>query len=151
KHLHRSSLCLPVRPAGAAPPASAGPARTRAASAARGCALGPAGSPDEGDRKRASDAAELAFKVVQREQERGGGAVRAVRGMVGKAALANEGGDLLRRESVAGPRRGSRLPAARRSTFETSGVVLGPSRGSVCRCSCPCQGLRCACLVPNSS
>src|SRR5262249_17875519 len=94
------------RPAGAGPPASAGPARTRAASAARGCALGPAGSPDEGDRKRASDAAELAFEVAQREQERGGAAVRAGMGMGGKAAPADEGGDLLRREAVASPHGG---------------------------------------------
>src|SRR5262245_1578404 len=73
------ALCSPVRRARAAPPVSAMPLRTRAASAPRGCALGPAGSPDEGDRKRGSDPAELAFQVVQREQERGGAAVRAVR------------------------------------------------------------------------
>ena len=50
--------------------------------------------------------------------------MRAVMGMVGAAALADEGGDLLGRESVAGPHRGPRLPAARRSTVETDGVVL---------------------------
>src|SRR5262249_46533141 len=69
KHLNGSALCPPVRRARAAPPASAGPSRTRAASAPRGCALGPAVSPDEGDRKRASDTAELAFQVVQHQQE----------------------------------------------------------------------------------
>src|SRR5262245_30336161 len=68
--------------------------------------------------------------------------------MVGKAALADEGGDLLGREALPGPHRGSRLPAARRSAFETDGVVLGPSRGSVFRCWCPCRRLRCDCLVP---
>ena len=78
--------------------------------------------PRRGDRKRASDTAERAFKVVQREKERGGAAVRAVMGMVGKAALADEGGDLLGREAAASPHRGSRLPAARRSTVETDGV-----------------------------
>src|SRR5262249_22358776 len=123
----------------------------RVASATRGCALRPARFRDEGDRKRASDTAELAFEVVQRQHERGGAAVRAVVGMVGAAVLANEGGDLLGRQAVAGPHRGSRLPAARRSTVETDGVVLGPTRGSVCRCPCPCRRLRCGSLVPKSS
>src|SRR5215813_11913908 len=72
-------------------------------------------------------------------------------GMVGPVPLADEGGDFLGHESVASPHRGSRLPAARRSTCETDGVFLGPSRGSVCRCSCPCRRLRCACLVSKSS
>src|SRR5262245_44664593 len=97
------------------------------------------------------DLPDAAKPGVQGEQERGGAAVRAVRGMVGATTLADEGGDLLGREAVASPHRGSRLPAARRSTVETSGVVLGPSRGSVCRCSCPCRRLRCACLVPRSN
>jgi hypothetical protein len=97
-------------------------------------ALGPAGSRNEGDRKRASDTAELAFKVVQGEQQRGGAAVWTVMGMVGATALADEGGDLLGREPAAGLHRCcSRSPAASRSTFETSGVFLGPSRGSVFR------------------
>src|SRR5262249_35839231 len=55
----------------------------------------------------------------EHKAERGGASVRAVIGMVGATTLADEGGDLLRRESVAGPHRGSRLPAARRATFET--------------------------------
>ena len=101
-------------------------------------ALGPAGSQDEEDRKRASDTAELVFEVVQSEQERGGAAVRAVMGMVGQAALADKNSDLLGREPVAGPHRCcSRLPAASRSTFETYGVFLGPSRGSVFRLLAP--------------
>jgi len=45
--------------------------------------------------------------------------MRAVIGMVGATTLADEGGDLLRRETVASSPRGSRLPATRRSTFET--------------------------------
>jgi len=65
--------------------------------------------------------------------------------MIGAVSLADEGGDLLGREAVASPYRSSRLLAARRSACETSGVVLGPSRGSVFRCSCPCRRLRCAC------
>jgi len=76
--------------------------------------------------------------------------VRAVVRLVGNTALADEGGDFLGRQSVAGPHRSSRLPAARRSTVETYGVFLGPSRGSVCRCSCPCRRLRCGGLVPKS-
>src|SRR5262245_43902238 len=133
-----SRVCF-VSPGPTCPGSPAGVCRAcsqRAASAPRGCALGPAGSPDEGDRKRASDAAKLPLQVVQREQERGGAAVREVVRLVGKAALADQGGDLLGRETVASPHRRSRLPAARRLTVETSGVVLGPSRGSVFRCWC---------------
>src|SRR5262249_10297900 len=75
-----------------------------------------------GGRNR-DDLPDTAKPGVQGEQERGGAAVRAVVGLVGPVPLADEGGDLLGRESVAGPYRGSSLPAARRSTVETSGVV----------------------------
>src|SRR5262249_2303686 len=73
------ALGLPVRPAWAAPPASAGPARTRAASATRGGALRPVGPLHD-----------PALRIgAERWQD--------------QAALADEGDDLLGREAVAGP------------------------------------------------
>jgi len=69
--------------------------RSRRKPGTRGGLLVPA---DTRDRDDLPDAAKPG---VQREQERGGASVRAVMGMVGQAALANEGGDLLGREAVA--------------------------------------------------
>src|SRR5262245_21302768 len=81
--------------------------------------------------------------------------------MVGAVPLADEGGDLLGREAVASPHRGSRLPAARPSTFETDGVFWDRPEGRFvvaralaggyamrvwCRslAGCPASGRRCS-------
>src|SRR5262245_24500923 len=70
-------------------------------------------------------------------------------GVVGPVPLADKGGDLLGRQAVAGPHRGPRLPADRRSALETtafSGTVQGV--GFSLLVTLPAATL---CLVPKSS
>src|SRR5262249_20245781 len=67
-----------------------------------------------------------------------------------QAALADEGDDLLEHETVAGPHRGPRLPAARRSTFETNGVFWDRPEGRLFVARALAGGYV-VCLVPESS
>src|SRR5215471_11849810 len=73
KHLHGSGFVFGGSTCSGSP-ASVCRASSHAAWAPLCQTLRPAGSRDEEDRKQASDTAELAFEVAEREQERGGAA-----------------------------------------------------------------------------